>query len=154
MTTWAVASQNSHFDNSCCCRVITGGCIVNLGSVVGAHGGIGQSAYAASKAGLVGFSKSLAKELASRRIRVNVVSPGFIATPMTQGVLLLHPRHSEVNFLTAIVFPSPSAPRGEEARSVGGNSAGALRNRRRGGRPRCLFGVARGLIYYRTRVCH
>lgn len=60
-----------------------GGSIVNLVSVVGESGNAGQSAYAAAKAGLIGFTKSLARELASRQVRVNAVSPGFIATDMT-----------------------------------------------------------------------
>lgn len=60
------------------------GSIVNLVSVVGEMGNAGQSAYSATKAGLVGFTKSLARELASRNIRVNAVSPGFIATDMTE----------------------------------------------------------------------
>lgn len=59
------------------------GSIVNLVSVVGESGNAGQSAYAAAKAGLVGFTKSLARELASRNVRVNAVSPGFIETDMT-----------------------------------------------------------------------
>ena len=59
------------------------GRIVNIGSVVGLSGNAGQANYAAAKAGLVGFSKSLAKELASRNITVNLVAPGFIRTPMT-----------------------------------------------------------------------
>ncbi len=60
-----------------------GGAIVNLTSVVGEMGNGGQAAYAASKAGLVGLTKSIAKELASRNIRCNAVSPGFIGTDMT-----------------------------------------------------------------------
>jgi 3-oxoacyl-[acyl-carrier protein] reductase len=63
-----------------------GGAIVNLSSVVGEMGNGGQAAYAASKAGLIGLTKSVAKELASRNIRVNAVSPGFIGTDMTQGL--------------------------------------------------------------------
>lgn len=59
------------------------GRIVNIGSVVGATGNPGQANYAAAKAGLVGLSKSLAAEVASRNITVNVVAPGFIATAMT-----------------------------------------------------------------------
>jgi len=62
------------------------GSIVNLGSVVGEMGNVGQTAYAATKAGLVGFTKSLARELASRNIRANVVTPGFIDTDMTRDL--------------------------------------------------------------------
>lgn len=60
-----------------------GGRIISIGSVVGSMGNPGQTNYCAAKAGLVGFSKSLAKEVASRGITVNVVAPGFIATDMT-----------------------------------------------------------------------
>lgn len=62
------------------------GAIVTLSSIVGEMGNGGQSAYAASKAGLIGFTKSLAKELASRNVRANVVSPGFIDTDMTKAI--------------------------------------------------------------------
>ncbi|CAH1773425.1 unnamed protein product [Owenia fusiformis] len=62
------------------------GCIINIGSMVGQHGNVGQCSYSASKAGLVGFSKSLAKEVASRGIRCNVIAPGFIDTDMVQDV--------------------------------------------------------------------
>ena len=59
------------------------GSIVNLSSVVGLHGNPGQTNYAASKAGIVGFTKSLARELASRGVRANVVAPGYIQTALT-----------------------------------------------------------------------
>lgn len=60
-----------------------GGSIINISSVVGISGNAGQSNYAASKAGIMGFTKSYAKELASRNIRANVVAPGYITTEMT-----------------------------------------------------------------------
>ena len=60
------------------------GAIINLSSVVGVAGNAGQCNYSASKAGIIGFTKSVAKELASRNIRANVVAPGFITTDMTQ----------------------------------------------------------------------
>ncbi|MFV9997417.1 MAG: 3-oxoacyl-ACP reductase FabG [Arsenophonus endosymbiont of Dermacentor nuttalli] len=62
------------------------GRIISVGSVVGAMGNIGQANYAAAKAGVIAFSKSLAREVASRGITVNVVSPGFIKTDMTQAL--------------------------------------------------------------------
>jgi 3-oxoacyl-[acyl-carrier protein] reductase len=63
-----------------------GGAIINVSSIVGEMGNAGQVAYAASKAGLLGLTKAAAKELASRNIRVNAVTPGFIDTDMTQGL--------------------------------------------------------------------
>jgi len=59
------------------------GRIINIGSISGVMGNAGQANYAASKAGLIGFSKSVAKELGKRKITCNVVAPGFIATDMT-----------------------------------------------------------------------
>ena len=63
------------------------GRIINITSVVGEVGNGGQAAYAASKAGLIGFTKATAKELAGRRVTVNAVAPGFIATDMTDAEL-------------------------------------------------------------------
>ena len=60
------------------------GSIVNISSIVGLNGNAGQCNYAASKAGIIGFTRSIAKELGSRGIRCNAVAPGFIETPMTQ----------------------------------------------------------------------
>ena len=59
------------------------GSIINMSSVVGVKGNAGQTNYAASKAGIIGFSKSVALELGSRNIRCNVIAPGFIETEMT-----------------------------------------------------------------------
>jgi 3-oxoacyl-[acyl-carrier protein] reductase len=73
------------------CRAVTrpmmkkrGGAIVNVSSVVGVHGNWGQTNYAASKAGIIGFTKSLARELGSRGIRANVVAPGYVKTQLTE----------------------------------------------------------------------
>ena len=62
------------------------GAIINIGSVVGIFGNAGQTNYSASKAGIIGFSKSMAKELGSRNVRCNVVAPGFIETEMTESL--------------------------------------------------------------------
>ncbi len=62
------------------------GRIVNIASVIGLHGNAGQANYAASKAGIIGFTKSVARELASRGITVNAVAPGYIATDMTRSM--------------------------------------------------------------------
>jgi 3-oxoacyl-[acyl-carrier protein] reductase len=72
------------------CRAVTRpmmkkrrGAIVNISSIVGVHGNSGQANYAASKAGIIGFTKSLARELGSRNIRANVVAPGYVKTQLT-----------------------------------------------------------------------
>jgi 3-oxoacyl-[acyl-carrier protein] reductase len=72
------------------CRAVTrpmmkkrGGAIVNVSSIVGVHGNWGQTNYAASKAGIIGFTKSLARELGSRGVRANVVAPGYVKTQLT-----------------------------------------------------------------------
>ncbi len=72
------------------CRAVTrpmmrkrSGVIVNVSSIVGVHGNWGQTNYAASKAGIIGFTKSLARELGSRGIRANVVAPGYVKTQLT-----------------------------------------------------------------------
>ena len=72
------------------CRAVTrpmmkrrAGAIVNISSIVGVHGNWGQTNYAASKAGIIGFTKSLARELGSRGVRANVVAPGYVKTRLT-----------------------------------------------------------------------
>lgn len=82
-----------------------GGSIINISSVVGLSGNAGQSNYAASKAGIIGFTKSYAKEFASRNIRANVVAPGYITTEMT-GEL-------DEKILEAIKEETPMARAGE-----------------------------------------
>ena len=75
------------------CRAVTrpmmkkrAGAIVNVSSIVGLHGNWGQTNYAASKAGIIGFTKSLARELGSRGVRANVVAPGYVTTRLTEVI--------------------------------------------------------------------
>jgi 3-oxoacyl-[acyl-carrier protein] reductase len=62
------------------------GAIVNLSSIVGLHGNFGQTNYGAAKAGIIGFTKSLARELGSRNVRANVVAPGYVKTRLTDAI--------------------------------------------------------------------
>ena len=75
------------------CRAVTrpmmkkrGGAIVNISSIVGVHGNFGQTNYAASKAGIIGFTKSLARELGSRGVRANVIAPGYVKSRLTDAI--------------------------------------------------------------------
>jgi 3-oxoacyl-[acyl-carrier protein] reductase len=89
------------------------GRIVSLSSVVGQMGNVGQTNYASSKAGLIGFTKSLAREVASRGVTVNCVAPGYIATQMTAGL----PEEIKKAFLGLIPLQRFGEP-GEVARAV------------------------------------
>ena len=89
------------------------GRIVNLSSVVGLRGNAGQTAYAASKAGVVGLTKSLAKELASRGVTANAVAPGYIETDMTAAL----PEASRAAMVQGIPAARPGKPE-EVARAV------------------------------------
>jgi 3-oxoacyl-[acyl-carrier protein] reductase len=82
------------------------GKIVNITSVVGIMGNVGQANYSASKAGLIGLTKSAAKELAVRGITVNAVAPGYILTPMTENL----PRTAKDNFLSKIPLKREGKP--------------------------------------------
>jgi len=77
-----------NFTKACCRPMLArrSGKIINITSVVGIAGNAGQANYAASKAGIIGFTKSVAKELASRNIQVNAVAPSFVDTDMTAGL--------------------------------------------------------------------
>jgi 3-oxoacyl-[acyl-carrier protein] reductase len=84
------------------------GRIINLSSVVGENGNAGQSAYAAAKAGMLGMTKSMAKEFASRGITVNAVTPGFIATDMTEEHLPEDQRASLIESIPLARIGDPS----------------------------------------------
>jgi 3-oxoacyl-[acyl-carrier protein] reductase len=82
------------------------GRVINVTSIVGLSGNAGQSNYAASKAGLVGFTKSLARELASRAVTVNAIAPGYITTDMTAGL----PAEAKAELETRIPLARVGAP--------------------------------------------
>jgi len=82
------------------------GRIVNITSVIGMMGNVGQTSYSASKAGLIGLTKSTAKELASRGITVNAVAPGYILTPMTENL----PQSAKDAFLNQIPLKRAGTP--------------------------------------------
>ena len=82
------------------------GAIIFVSSIVGKAGNAGQSSYAATKAGLLGLSTSLAKELGSRNVRVNAVAPGLIETAMTQAM----PEAARAHYLQSIALGRPGSP--------------------------------------------
>jgi len=88
---WRVVIETNLSSVFYTCRAVTrpmmkkrAGAIVNVSSIVGVHGNWGQTNYAASKAGIIGFTKSLARELGSRNVRANVVAPGYVKTQLTE----------------------------------------------------------------------
>lgn len=81
------------------------GSIINMSSVVGVGGNAGQSNYAASKAGIIGFTKSVAKELGSRNVRCNAIAPGFIETEMTQKL----PEEAKAKWINDIPLKRPGS---------------------------------------------
>jgi 3-oxoacyl-[acyl-carrier protein] reductase len=90
---WRVVLETNLSSVFYTCRAVTrqmmrkrAGAIVNVSSIVGVHGNWGQTNYAASKAGIIGFTKSLARELGSRGVRANVVAPGYVKTALTDAI--------------------------------------------------------------------
>jgi 3-oxoacyl-[acyl-carrier protein] reductase len=88
---WELVLRTNLFSVFYTCRAVArpmmkkrAGAVVNISSIVGVHGNWGQTNYAASKAGIIGFTKSFAQELGSRNVRANVVAPGYITTALTE----------------------------------------------------------------------
>jgi len=77
-----------------------GGRIINISSIVGLYGNFGQSNYAAAKAGIVGFTKSLAKELGKKKITVNAIAPGFVNTDIVKNIGFI--REKMINYMTPL----------------------------------------------------
>ena len=102
------------------------GRVINITSIVGVTGNPGQANYAAAKAGLIGMSKSLAQELASRAITVNCVAPGFIATPMTD---VLTDEQKKAHPGPRARRPAGHARRDRGGRGLSGQRRGRLRHR-------------------------
>ncbi len=103
------------------------GRIISISSVVGVHGNAGQANYAASKAGLIGMTKSLAKELGSRHITVNAVAPGFIDTDMTA---VLPEKAAKTALLATIPLGALGQPEDiGQGRGLPGQRAGRLHHR-------------------------
>ena len=82
------------------------GSIINMASIVGLGGNAGQANYASSKAGLIGLTRSIAKEVGGRRVRVNAVAPGYIDTEMTRSL----PEQARQAFLTQVAMNRPGQP--------------------------------------------
>jgi 3-oxoacyl-[acyl-carrier protein] reductase len=83
-----------------------GGSIINLSSISGENGNIGQTNYSASKAGVIGFTKAVALEMASRKVRCNAIAPGFIATEMTEAI----PENIKAGMVAAIPLKRAGLP--------------------------------------------
>tara|TARA_B100000315_G_scaffold199689_1_gene191635 strand:+ start:234 stop:968 length:735 start_codon:yes stop_codon:yes gene_type:complete len=77
-----------------------GGRIISISSIIGQYGNFGQSNYAASKAGIIGFTKSLAKELGKKKITVNAIAPGFVKTTITKDIPFI--RKKMINYMTPL----------------------------------------------------
>ena len=110
------------------------GAIVNVSSIVGVHGNWGQTNYAASKAGIIGFTKSLARELGSRNVRANVVAPGYVTTQLTDVL----PEEATAGDAAADAARPARRPGGRRRRG----SLPLLRRGRRSSRARCCSSTA------------
>jgi 3-oxoacyl-[acyl-carrier protein] reductase len=110
---WRVVIETNLSSVFYTCRAVTrpmmkkrAGTIVNVSSIVGVHGNWGQTNYAASKAGIIGFTKALARELGSRNVRANVVAPGYVTTQLTDVL----PDEATAAMLQATPLGRPGKP--------------------------------------------